>query len=78
METHLQLERLGRSKGCCQSGRPKMLSVLSCLCLFAKSTLSFQYRSVLLPGTAWSEYFSRSVSMSESVTVLAGEYAREK
>ena len=70
MEIHLQLERLGTSKGCCQSGRPKMLCVLSCLYLFAKSTLSFQYRSVLFPVTAWSEYFSRSVSMTESVTVL--------
>lgn len=41
MEIHLQLERLGTSKGCCQSGRPEMLSVLSCLHLFTKSTLSF-------------------------------------
>lgn len=70
MEIHLQLERLGSSKGCCQSGRPKMSSVLSCLHLFAKSTLSLRYRSVLFPGTAWSEYFSRSVSKSESVIVL--------
>lgn len=70
MEIHLQLERLGTSKGCCQSGRPEMLSVLSCLHLFAKSTLSFQYRSGLFPGTAWSKYFFRSVSMSESVRVL--------
>lgn len=70
IEIHSQIERLGTSKGCCQSGRLKMLSVLSCLRLFAKSTFSFQYRIVLFPGAAWSEYFSRSVSMSKSVTVL--------
>jgi len=70
VEIHLQLERLGTSKGCCQSGRHKMLSVRSCLHLFAKFTLAFQYRSILFPGTAWSEYFSMSVSMSEWVTVL--------
>lgn len=70
MEIHLQLESLGISKGCCQTGKPKMLSVLSCLRLFAKPTLSFQYRSVLFLGRALYEYFSRSVSMSESVTVL--------
>lgn len=45
----------GTSKLCCQAGTPKMLSVVSCLHLFAKSTLSFQHRSVFFPGTAWSE-----------------------
>lgn len=70
MEIHLQLERLGTPKRCSRIGRPKMLSVLSCLRLSAKSTLSFQYRSVLFPGTAWNEYFSRSVSTSQPVTVL--------
>lgn len=60
---HSQLEMFGTSKLCCQAGTPKMLSVLSCLHLFAKPTLSFQHRSVF-PDTAWNEYFTRSVSMS--------------
>lgn len=50
MEIHLQLKRLDTSKRCCQICRPKMLPVLSCLHLFAKCTLSFQYRSVLFPA----------------------------